>query len=70
MSKPLKDWALLDLQAFLNKNDIEIHEAVTLIGAGACEMHSMAVNKENMEFAEHFKKIMLDCLDKSLDLLL
>ena len=70
MSKPIKDWNLLDLQAFLNKNDIEVYEAVVLIGAGACEMHRMAVENECTEMAEHHKKIMLNCLDKSLDSIL
>ena len=66
MDKPLKEWDLLDLQAFLNKNEIEIYEAVVLIGAGACEMHRLAVDNECSELAEHQKKIMLNCLEKSL----
>lgn len=52
--------------AIFNENDIEIREAVVLIGAGACEMHLRASNEGMNDLADHHRKIMVNCLDESL----
>lgn len=66
MNKPLEKWNYADLQQFFNENDIEIREAVLLIGAGACEMHAEAYAAEMLELADHNRKIMINCLNETL----
>lgn len=66
MDKPLEKWDMLDLQQFFHENDLEIREAVILIGAGACDMHAKACAAEMMDLADHHRKIMVNCLNESL----
>lgn len=66
MNKPLEEWDMLDLQQFFNEHDIEIREAVVLIGAGACEMHARALIEGMIDLADHHRKIMIDCMDHAL----
>ena len=66
MDKKLNEWDMLDLQQFFHENDIEIREAVVLIGAGACEMHRRAMEEGMINMADHQRKIMVNCLDQSL----
>ena len=62
MDKPLSKWIMLDLVDFLKENDISAREAITLIGAGACYMHSKALQEDMMSLADHQKKIMVKCM--------
>ena len=62
MNKLLEKWNMLDLQQFLMKNDIEIIEAIVLIGARATEMYSRASNEGMEDLADHHRKIMFNCL--------